>query len=269
MKEAKEKNATILFQDESGVQSRPNVRRTWSLRGKRPAIRVREKRDKISISSAVSADGDLYFAIKEGSMNEDDILSFLDQLLSEIHGFLYIFWDNIMIHRSGKVKEYLGTHNDRLITRRIPAYSPELNPDELVWNALKYLDLPNFCPESMNENHIIMFLDQLLSEINGFLYIFWDNIMIHRSNKVKEYLGVHNDRLITRRIPAYSPELNPDEFVWNALKYQELPNFCPKSYDKLYSTAENTLVKMKANLGKMKRIIRGTKLPLPSTLGKQ
>ncbi len=84
----------------------------------------------------------------------------------------------------------------------------------------------------------------------------------------KEYLGVHNDRLITRRIPAYSPELNPDEFVWNALKYQELPNFCPKSYDELYNTAENTLVKMKANPRKMKRIIRGTKLPLPSTLGK-
>ena len=52
------------------------------------------------------------------------------------------------------------------------------------------------------------------------------------------------------------------------LKYQELPNFCPKSYDELYSTAENTLVKMKANPRKMKRVIRWTKPPLPSTLGK-
>ena len=58
--------------------------------------------------------------IMEGSINEDDIMAFLDQLLSEIHGFLYIFWDNIMIHRSKKVKEYLGIHNDSLITRRIP-----------------------------------------------------------------------------------------------------------------------------------------------------
>ena len=66
VKEADEKNATILFQDESGVQSRSNVRRTWSSWNKRPVIRIREKRDKISISSAISADGDLYFAIKEG-----------------------------------------------------------------------------------------------------------------------------------------------------------------------------------------------------------
>lgn len=151
MKEARDHNTTILFQDESGVQSRPNVRRTWSLKGKRSSIKVRAKRDKISVSSAVSVDGDLYFTLKEGSMNEDDIIAFLEQLLSKIQGFLYIFWDNIAIHRSRKVKAFLGNHDDRLITRRIPAYSPELNPDELVWNVLKYQELPNFCPESMDD----------------------------------------------------------------------------------------------------------------------
>ena len=187
VKEARKKNATILFQDESGMQSRPNVRKTWSQRGKRPVMKVRERRDKISISSAVTEDGNLYFMIVK---------------------------------------------------------------------------------ESMNEDHIITFLDQLLSEIGGFLYLFWDNIMIHRSNKVKEYLGIHNDRLITRRIPAYSPELNPDELVWDALKYQELPNFCPMNYDELYSKAESTLLKLKADPAKTKQIIKGTKLPLPSTLGK-
>ncbi|OWP57034.1 MAG: hypothetical protein B2I17_02380 [Thermoplasmatales archaeon B_DKE] len=81
--------------------------------------------------------------------------------------------------------------------------------------------------ESMNEDNIIAFLEQLPSEIPGFLYIFRDNIMIHRSRKVKKFLGIHNDGLIIRRIPAYSPELNPDEFVWNMLKYQELPIFVP------------------------------------------
>ncbi len=186
VKEAIEHNATILFQDESGMQSRPNVRKTWSPKGNRPVIDIKERRDKISISSAVTEDGNLYFMIVK---------------------------------------------------------------------------------ESMNEDHIIKFLDQLLSEINGFIYIFWDNIMIHRSKKVKEYLGTHNDRMITRRIPPYSPELNPDEYVWNALKYQELHDFCPKTYDELYTKAEETLLIMKNNPDKMKKIIQGTKLPLPSQLG--
>lgn len=187
VKEAKEKNATILFQDESGVQSRPNVRRTWSKRGKRPVMKVKERRDKISISSAVTPDGDLYFMIRE---------------------------------------------------------------------------------ESMKGNDTISFLDQLLSEIQGFLYIFWDGITIHRSRDVREYLGAHNDRLITRRIPSYSPELNPDEYVWDALKYQELPNYCPASMEELKYKVTSTLNKMKSNPEKMKRIIRGSKLPLPPLMGK-
>ncbi len=132
VKEANEKNATILFQDESGVQSRPNVRRTWSKRGKRLGIKVEENRGRISITSAVTPDGGLYFMIRKGSMDSEDIISFLDQLLSEIHGFLYMFWDNITIHRSRIVKDFLETNNDRLIIRRIPAYSPELNLDEYV-----------------------------------------------------------------------------------------------------------------------------------------
>ncbi|MCL5790708.1 MAG: IS630 family transposase [Candidatus Thermoplasmatota archaeon] len=151
MKEADEKNAIILFQNGSGVQRRPNVRKTWSQKGRRPRIKTKENRDRISVTSPVTHDGNLYFMIKEGSMDSNDTIRFLEQLLSEIHGFLYMFWDNITIHRSRIVKDFLETHNDRLITGRIPAYSPELNPDEYVWNALKYQELPNFCPANLND----------------------------------------------------------------------------------------------------------------------
>ena len=97
-----------------------------------------EDRDRISITSAVTPDGGLYFMIKEGSMNSTDMVKFMEQLLSEINGFLYMFRDNITIHRSRTVKDFLEMHSDRLIAGRIPAYFPGLNPDEFVWNALKY-----------------------------------------------------------------------------------------------------------------------------------
>ena len=50
---------------------------------------------------------------------------------------------------SGVVKHNLETNNDRLITGRIPAYFPELNPDVSMWKALKYLELQNFWPTVM------------------------------------------------------------------------------------------------------------------------
>ncbi|MEM3192256.1 MAG: hypothetical protein QW292_09240 [Candidatus Parvarchaeota archaeon] len=73
--------------------------------------------------------------------------------------------------------------------------------------------------------------------------------------------------MITRHIPSYSRELNPDELAWDALKYQELPNFCPRRYEDLYSRAKMMLLKMKADLERMRLVIKGTKLPLHSTVG--
>ena len=120
----------------------------------------------------------------------------------------------------------------------------------------------------MNGDDIISFLEQLLDEIHGFLYIFWDNMIIRRSQDVKDFLGKHNDRMMTRRIPAYSPELNTDEFVWNAMKYQELPNFCPASMEDIKGKVTYTLNKMKNEPERLKRIIRGSSLPLPPLMGK-
>ena len=86
------------------------MRRTWSQRGgKRPEMRVKENRDRISITSAVTPDSELYFMIRDGSMDSDYIIHFLDQLLSEIHGFLYMFWDNITTQKQGCERFPLST----------------------------------------------------------------------------------------------------------------------------------------------------------------
>lgn len=121
---------------------------------------------------------------------------------------------------------------------------------------------------SMDSDDIITFLEQLLSEIQGFLYIFWDNITIHRSGTVKDFLEAHNDRLITREFPHIPPEMNPDEFCWNALKYQELANFCPANLDDLKNRVILTTNKLKSDPAKLRNIIRGSSLPLPPVKGK-
>jgi transposase len=56
-----------------------------------------------------------------------------------------------LIHRSRKVEEFLKNHNNRPITMHISPYSPDFNLDELVWNALKYWKLSNFCPKGYDK----------------------------------------------------------------------------------------------------------------------
>ncbi|AUD06538.1 transposase [Spirosoma pollinicola] len=45
--------------------------------------------------------------------------------------------DCASIHRGEAVKTFLKERPGRVHLERLPAYSPELNPTELVWNQLK------------------------------------------------------------------------------------------------------------------------------------
>lgn len=149
---ARRQGATILFLDESSKQSDPNVRRTWWLEGVRPELRVREgDRMKLSLISAVGVKGELYFRIHEENIDGGRIIEFLEHLLKEVSGRIMLLWDNGTIHRRQDVKQFLWEHRKRLETRRFPAYAPELNPDEMVWNALKYQRLANWCPRTKEE----------------------------------------------------------------------------------------------------------------------
>jgi transposase len=151
---AREEDATILFMDESSVQSQPNVKRTWARRGSRPEIRVRARRDKLTIISAVKmVDGELFFSVHGHDLEGSDTIVFLRKLLKERtegQKFL-IVWDNASIHKSGNVKRFLERNRSVIITRLFPPYAPELNPDETVWNLAKYHDLANWCPSDKKE----------------------------------------------------------------------------------------------------------------------
>lgn len=153
-KEGRRKTATTLFLDESFVQSEPNARRTWWIERKRPKIQVRQrKRMKLSLISAVGLHGQPYFRISPLNQNFDGgrVIEFLRYLLKEVKGKIILLWDNGTIHRRKDVKAFLWEAPERLKTRRFPAYAPELNPDGMVWSALKYQRLPNFCPKTEAE----------------------------------------------------------------------------------------------------------------------
>jgi len=52
------------------------------------------------------------------------------------------------------------------------------------------------------------------------LLVIWDGGSIHRSNEVKDFLAdVRSEEIDLERFPAYAPELNPDEGVWQYLKH--------------------------------------------------
>jgi transposase len=94
---------------------------------------------------------------------------------------------------------------------------------------------------------VIWFLEQLLEEIPGRVLVLWDNGGIHRCVEVKTFVWENRTRLELRRFPPYAPELNPDEGIWDVIKNDRLPNYCPRTLEELHGTVAQELVRLKAH----------------------
>jgi len=137
---------TILFLDESGFYPLPSVVRTYAPVGQTPILREWYPRDHLSAISALSPAGKLYFQAPDHSMNAADVVACLEHLLREVPGRIVVIWDGAPIHRSPLIREFLAKGAaPRLHVERLPAYAPELNPGEGLWEQLKGVELRNVC----------------------------------------------------------------------------------------------------------------------------
>lgn len=135
---AAEEGASIFFEDEAGLRTDHHAGTTWSPVGQTPVVIKTGERKSISMVSAISPRGELRFRVQEGNMNADRFIDFLKALLSTVEGKVFLIVDGHPVHRSKKVREF--TENDaggRLKIFFLPPYSPDLNPDEWVWNNVK------------------------------------------------------------------------------------------------------------------------------------
>lgn len=135
--QAKKERATIYFGDEAGVRSDHHSGTTWAKKGETPVIRSTGKRFSINMISVVSSQGEMRFMVSEQRLGSTLFIEFLKRLLIGAENPIYLVVDGHPTHRAKKVKEFIEKTNGRLKLFHLPAYSPELNPDELVWSDLK------------------------------------------------------------------------------------------------------------------------------------
>jgi len=136
-KEARKVGATIFFGDEAGVSSDYHSGTTWAEKGKTPIVRTTGSHFKVSMISAVSARGDMRFMVVDGSIRNKEFHTFLQRLMVNAEKPIFLVLDNLGIHKTKRIQEYVEAQNGMLRLFFLPPYSPNLNPDELVWNDLK------------------------------------------------------------------------------------------------------------------------------------
>ena len=64
---------------------------------------------------------------------------------------MVLILDRWSVHKSAPMRRYLERHHHRIQIEWLPAYAPELNPAQQVWNHTKYSDLPNLAPQHLQE----------------------------------------------------------------------------------------------------------------------
>ncbi|HOY65085.1 MAG TPA: IS630 family transposase [bacterium] len=138
---AKKKNADIYFCDEASVRSDYHSGTTWALKGKTPVVKTTGARFGVNMVSAISPKGMIRFMIFEGKMNAGQFCEFLKRLIHKASNPIILIVDGHPVHRSGIVKKFVASTKGKLKMFYLPGYSPELNPDELVWNDLKHHDI--------------------------------------------------------------------------------------------------------------------------------
>jgi transposase len=147
--------STIVWVDESAFYLLPHAVRTWAPRGKTPKLRVKLSKEHLSAISGVTLDGRLFLQVRDHSYDSHAVVGFLRVLLRKITGKILLIWDGSPIHRGQPVKDFLRRGAARrLHLEQLPAYAPDFNPDESVWNYLKRVELGNVCCHDLHELHL-------------------------------------------------------------------------------------------------------------------
>lgn len=134
---ARKYHARIYFLDEAAFRSDAHRGTTWGKCGHTPVIKDSGGRFNFKLISAVSARGDMHFDVIEESMDADKFIVFLQKLRQDAGCPIFVIADNARYHHSKKVQAFLETQPGEIMMAFLPAYSPELNPDEQVWNYAK------------------------------------------------------------------------------------------------------------------------------------
>lgn len=135
-KAAREK-AEIHWGDEMGVRSDDQIGRTYGKVGHTPVVETPGRRFSCQMISTVANRGTLRFMVFDGKFNAAVLLNFLKRLIKTVKRKIFLILDGHPVHKSKKVRQWIAENINKIELFVLPAYSPELNPDELLNQDVK------------------------------------------------------------------------------------------------------------------------------------
>lgn len=136
-KRAQKEKAEIHWGDETGLCNDSYHGRSYAPRGKTPAVRLHPRCERVNLISSVTNQGKVRFMVYKNRMNSQTLIKFMKRLVKSSKKKIFLILDNLKVHHSHAVKDWLKGREDQIEVFFLPSYSPELNPDEYLNCDLK------------------------------------------------------------------------------------------------------------------------------------
>lgn len=99
------------------------------------------------------------------------------------------------------------------------------------------------------------------------LVLLWDGLPAHQAKIVRQFVAENQGWLSVHRFPAYAPELNPQEYLWSAVKRKDLGNYCPSATVSLRSKVYRALRKRRRAASFLRGCLKASSLFNAKELG--
>jgi transposase len=146
--EAAARGAKIFFVDEAHFRADADLRGKWVLKGEPALVDSTSPRwgEQASYYSAVCLEtGEVELLELAGNSTAATSVAFLRQLRAHHSGPLIVIWDKGPAHRGEALRTYLATPGLDLRLVPSPAYSPDFNADEAIWDRAREEVTANTC----------------------------------------------------------------------------------------------------------------------------
>ncbi len=134
---AKQAGAAIHWGDEMGLRSDHQTGTSYGRKGQTPVLPGTGQRFRCNVLSTITNRGALAFMVFHEALTVPVFLRFLRRLLRQVRRPIFLIVDRHPVHRAQTVQRWVAQRPARLRLFFLPAYSPELNPDEYLNQDVK------------------------------------------------------------------------------------------------------------------------------------
>jgi hypothetical protein len=110
----------------------------------------------------------------------------------------------------------------------------------------------SFLDGNLNSLLFIDYLKKLIHDIPGPIFLILDNYPSHKSAETMKFVESTGGRLRLYFFLPYSPELNPDEWVWKNVKHDNVGKMASRTIVEMRNGVEKVIKKLESSVDQIR-----------------